>query len=487
MAGISLDMNANAKGFLKGVGSAEDALGDLSTTLDDVARDAAKSGDKIGDNVADGIEDGTRDATDSTEKLERSFSDLAAASKKSSGDAGDSIKTNVKKGTDGAVGSLGDVRDEAGSTARETASSFDGSADSILGAFQDVAANAFSGFGPAGAAAGLIAAAGIGLAVTAFQDGAESTDEWKTRVSELADEMIDAGGVGSLSIENLADRIRELATETDTSKDNLADIAELADRAGTPLDKLAQAYAGNTEGLADLIEENEELYERGRTAGASWVRAFGSDADQAEQDMFSAAGGISESLTEVKASMDEAAAAEKLYVEAGGPALVAKAEATAAYADSIQSELLDAGEAWEDFAREEGGIDLAGYLANFAEKTAAIQNYQANVSAASATLNTEALGYIQSLGAEAAPLLDAYVNAPLDQKAELERVWATLGQAGGESFTADLAKNTPTSLEGPSITLDADSRAYDAVVQKITRSNIRVTVEGVDRNGRAIF
>ena len=487
MAGISLDMNANVKGFLKGVDDVEGALTDLSGTLDDVVRDAKKSGDKLGDSLADGVDAGTRDATKSTEKLEKSFADLAKSSKKESADAGDSIKTNVKKGTDSAADSLDDMKGEAGSTARETAASFDGSADSITGAFQEVAANAFTAFGPAGAAAGLVAAAGIGLATTALSNGTEQTDEWKTAVAELAGEMIDVGSSGSRSVEKIADRIKELAVETDTSKDNLADIADLADRAGVPLDKLAEAYAGNTDGLADMIDKNEELYERGRESGASWVRSFGSDADKAQQDMFKASGEIADSLTDVQTSMEAAAAAEKLYVEAGGPELVAKAEATAAYAESIQSGLLDAGGSWEDFATKEGGVDLAGYLANFAEKTAAIQNYQANVSTASASLNTEALGYIQTLGADAAPLLAAYVNAPTEQKAELEKVWASLGKAGGESFTADLAKNTPTSVEGPSVTIDADSKAYDAVVRKITASKIKVTVEGVDRNGKAIF
>jgi len=487
VAGISLDMNSNVKPFLKGVKDVEGSLDGLSDTLDDVARDAAKSGDKLGDNLADGVEDGTRDASKSTEKLEKSFADLAKSSKKESGTAGDSIKTNVKKGTDGARDSLGDMQNEASSVAGETASSFDGSADSILGAFQDLTSKAFAGFGPAGQAAGLIAAVGIGAAVAVFQSGVEQTDEWKESMSELAGEMIDAGATGELSLEKLADRIKELATETDKSKDNLADISVLADRAGVPLDKLAEAYAGNTDGLADMIDENDKLYERGRESGASWVRAFGSDADKAEQDMFIAAGGIADDLTKVKASMDAAAEAEKLWVEAGGPELEAKAEATAAYAESVQSALLEAGDSWEDFAKEEGGIDLAAYLANFAEKSAAIANYQANVAAASSTLNTEALGYIQSLGAEAAPLLDAYVNAPLEQKGDLEKVWATLGKAGGSSFTDDLAKNVPDSLEGPSITLDADSTAYDKVVRKLTESKIRVTVEGVDRTGKIVF
>jgi len=480
-------MNANVKPFLKGAKDVEGALDDVSGTLDDLARDAAKSGDKTGDALADGVDDGTDAARKSTEKLEKSFADLADASKKESKKAGDSIDTNVKKGTDGANASLDDMRGEASSVAGETASSFDGSADSILGAFQDLTSKAFTGFGPAGEAAGLIAAVGIGAAVAVFQNGVEKTEEWRENVAELGTEMIDAGALGELSMEKLADRIKELAVETDSSKDNLADISVLAERAGVPLDKLAEAYAGNTDGLDAMIEKNEELYERGRESGASWVRAFGSDADKAEQDMFVASGGIAESLSAVKERMDAAAESERLWIEAGGPELEAKAEATAAYAESVQDSLLDAGGSWEDFAREEGGIDLAAYLANFAEKSAAIANYQANVATASRTLNTEALGYIQTLGADAAPLLDAYVNAPLEQKADLEKVWAQLGKAGGASFTDDLAKNVPDSLEGPSVTLTADTDAYDKVVRTLTNKKIRVTVEGVDRAGKIVF
>jgi hypothetical protein len=487
MAGISLDMTANAKPFLKGVKDVEGSLDDLSGTLDDVVRDATKSGDKLGDGLADGVDDGTRDASKSTERLEQSFSDLARSSKKVSVETGDNISGGVKKGTDGAADSLGDMRNEASSVAGETASSFDGSADSILGAFQDLTSKAFAGFGPAGEAAGLIAAVGIGAAVAVFQSGVETTDEWKTSVQDLATEMIDAGSTGTVSFEALADKIKELAVETDTSKDNLKDISVLADRAAVPLDTLAEAYAGNTDGLDEMIEKNDELYARGRDSGSSWAKAFGSDADKAEQDMRAASGSIADSLREVKDRTDAAAESEKLWVEAGGPELVAKSEATAAYAESIQSSLLDAGGSWEDFADDEGGLDLAAYVANFEAKAAAITDYQSNVAIASSTLNTEALGYIETLGADAAPLLDAYVNAPLDQQADLERVWSKLGTAGGETFTADLAANVPDSMEGPSVKVDADTREFDKVMSAIKRRSIKVRVIGVDRNGKEVL
>lgn len=186
---IVIDFLANVSSLLKGTTDAEAAFDDVADSLDDLASESQRAGDALGDN----IEDGAKDADRATERLERSFRDLANAAKRESKDAGDDIGRNVKRGTKKAEEGLDDLKSESASTAKESAASFDGSAESIVGSFQEIAANAFAGFGPAGLAAGAAAAIGIGLVQSAFETANTMTEESKERAAEWAQAYIDAG------------------------------------------------------------------------------------------------------------------------------------------------------------------------------------------------------------------------------------------------------------------------------------------------------
>lgn len=187
---ISINFLANTKAVIRGTDDIEKALGDVASSLDDLARDAGTQGDKIGDGISDGVRDAAQETERATEKMERSFKDLADASK----NTGRDIERNVKKGTDGAREGLRDMKQEAGSTARESAASFDGSATSIAGSFQEIAANSFVGFGPAGAAAGIAAAAGLGLASAGFAANEAAAAAMEEKTVSAFDRMIEAGG-----------------------------------------------------------------------------------------------------------------------------------------------------------------------------------------------------------------------------------------------------------------------------------------------------
>lgn len=174
---IKIDFLANVRDFLRGTDDAEQALDDVADSLDDMARDAKNGG---------------RDAERAVEKLEDSFRDAARRAKdlgRAGEDAGDDVKRGMKRAEDG----VDNLKDEANETAREAAASFDGSAESIADAFQEIAANAFAGFGPAGAVAGLAAAAGIGLAVAGFTAVDEAEKASRERAAEWAQAFIEAG------------------------------------------------------------------------------------------------------------------------------------------------------------------------------------------------------------------------------------------------------------------------------------------------------
>lgn len=165
---VNIDLVADVKDVIKGTDKIGDALEEVADKLTDVGKDGAKIDDKVSD----------------------AFRNMGKEAKT----AGDKVGKSVKDGTDKAGEGLQDMKGEAASTAKETAASF-GSIEDAAGALQEVAANAFAGFGPAGAAAGLVAAAGIGLAISALTTNAEKINENKEKMLGLAQTIRDNGGV----------------------------------------------------------------------------------------------------------------------------------------------------------------------------------------------------------------------------------------------------------------------------------------------------
>jgi hypothetical protein len=163
---ITIDVGLEASGVAKGAKDAEKAL----EKLEDAVGDAAKEGKQL-------------------DKIEDELKDVQRQSDKTGRDVG----KNMDDGFDRAKKGADDFKQEANSTAREAAASFDGSAESIADAFQEVTANAFGGFGPAGAVAGLAAAAGIGLAVKAFEEVGEAQELSEEKVADWAKAFIESG------------------------------------------------------------------------------------------------------------------------------------------------------------------------------------------------------------------------------------------------------------------------------------------------------
>ena len=149
----------------------------------------AKDMSKALDSVADELKDLGKEGKSVEDKVQDAFRGMAADAKK----AGKAVGDDVKDGTRRAGEGLEELRNESAGTAREAAASFSSLEDGI-GALQETAANALAGFGPAGMAAGLVAAVGIGLATTALQEGADKANAMAEEIGALAGEIRDAGG-----------------------------------------------------------------------------------------------------------------------------------------------------------------------------------------------------------------------------------------------------------------------------------------------------
>lgn len=214
-----------------------EAFKDVATSLDDLGRDADKSGEKVEDSVKDAaksvdkLEDALDDGGDAAKKMDktisRAFESMEEEAKKASKgtrsaaqdafqdiereskDTGRAVERNLGDGFDGASEGVQELGEEAQSEAREMASSFDGSVESIAEMFQSLAANAFAGFGPAGAAAGLAAAVGLGLAISKLQESAEVNTEAKTAMAELGREIYATGG--ELDSADIAGKIADIS------------------------------------------------------------------------------------------------------------------------------------------------------------------------------------------------------------------------------------------------------------------------------------
>lgn len=481
MAPISIDILANTGSVLRATKDVEGALDSVAGSLDDLARDSERAGDKL----ADGISDGAKDAGDSVERLERTFKDLADASKRTSTDAGQDLGRSYKAGAEQASEGLDEIKRESASTAKESAASFDGSAESIVDSFQEIAANAFAGFGAAGLIAGLAAAAGIGLIVSKITEANEDTEEYRQTVADLAGQFIETGGIGAAGITAIIDRLKELATETDDQKDSLEQIEDLANRTGTAYDKLARAYAGNQDELDELLRKQYEIID----SYADDINALeGTEAERADllHKRMTAAKDIVDGLADVSRANEEAAEAEARWLEAGGPELAAKAAAI----DAVNDAYDDAAGALDDYTNKETGLfDVGAYLTAMGARSKALRDYQTNL--ASSGLSPEAMNFLNSQGADAAAtFLAGYMSTSETNKARLNNVWTEAGKDNSGEYSKALdggLKAKPIAapkIERPVVPAPDMSRVEQALSRSRT---LRINVATYDsRTGRRI-
>ena len=492
MTGINIDIAANVRDFQKATSDAEKGLDDVSDALDALAkgaqqeareagrgisdgfkdgtREAEKAVDKLGDDMGDSVKDGAREVDQETEKLEKSFKQLADTAKRETKDLGDPMAISTRKGVDDAKEGLNEFKDEANSTAKESAASFDGSFESIGDVVQEIAANAFAGFGPAGAVAGIAAAAGIGIAIAKMEEGAESTERFKERVGELTGELIEVG-TGTVGIEYIVDKLKEMATATDDAEVSLSDLKDVADESGSSYTDLARAYAGSGGDLDKLIKKTREQKKALEESNAAEQEGLTyRDKVGGADPRIDATQKYIDYLEQAKSARDEATRNEKLYADANGPALAAKAELI----ENIDSAYDDAAGSAEDFIDKESGLfDVQGFIDSMNQRAQALIDYQETL--ATAALTPEAKAFISSQGVDsAATFLAGYKTATPAQQAELNRIWSEAGKTASGSFSssvkADLA-NAGYSADVKLVANDADFRAY------LSRQRFQVKVD----------
>lgn len=226
-------------------GKTDDEIRDALKSMGVSADDARRAVDRLGDDFKDTGRDGERSVGDLEEALkdaQRQTRDLGD----SVDDTGDKARRGMARAEEGVKG----FKDEAMQSARETAASFDGSFESIADLGQEVAANAFADFGPAGAAAGLAVAAAAGVMVNHFNEVQEAADEARESAFSLAYDV-----AGALESAGYTNRISEWTNDTEKFKQvtdlaNISgweqvDVVDALASGGPKLDELTRAFAEN--------------------------------------------------------------------------------------------------------------------------------------------------------------------------------------------------------------------------------------------------
>ncbi|KNY06867.1 hypothetical protein [Microbacterium sp. GCS4] len=256
--GIDLAIAADTRSAMSAINRGVlEPLEDVSEQLEQLGDDSKSATDDL----ERGMRDAQRRTDDAADEIRKLRDELNKAGRQGK-NTGDDIDDGFSRAKQGAE----EFKDEANQTAREAAASFDGSAESIGDVFQELAANAFGGFGPAGAVAGIAAAAGIGLAISGFTQIGEASEESKQRAAEWAQAYVDAGGKVLTTAITTA-KVMDIATDAD----KYAKAAENAKNWGVDVSTAINAMAGESwalnavnDSLATSAEKiNDEMREVG--------------------------------------------------------------------------------------------------------------------------------------------------------------------------------------------------------------------------------
>lgn len=346
--------------------------------IGDALEDVADEIDKLDKADVDKLEGSLDDAADGAQRLEKRMSDAFRGAADAADTSGRQIGDSTRAGLDKAGEGLEEFKGEANSTAKESAASFDGSAESIADAFQEIAANAFAGFGPAGAAAGLALAAGIGIAIQKATELAEANTKAAEEAGELGREIYETGG--KLDDAAIAEKIRDIAFAL-AEEDNPWTI--WADEAATGIGEVKDAVEGVKDvdagdvfkGLAGDVEASQEAYdqltrsiERDRDAMLSMTDTLGdgtmalSTEGRQLEDSIAAREKLKEKLEESTGASERSREEVEFFTEAMGTsaeAIEARAEAQEEAAEREQEAIEATTQALRDQADAQNAIGQA--------------------------------------------------------------------------------------------------------------------------------
>ena len=456
--GIVINFLSDVRDFLRGTGDVEEALDDVVDSLEDVSKEGDKAAEKLADSFKDNMKEVSRAARE----------------------AGDGIGSDLNRGTKKAEGGLKDFRDEANSTAKESAASFDGSAESIVGSFQEIAANAFEGFGPAGAIAGLAVAAGIGLATAEFQKSEEAAQQAKDRIAELGTAFIESGA-DVAQVEAFQDALKGIVTNADDATVKVDDLRKLTKKYGDQVPSVAEfamAYAGNADAIESVTEQLEAAIKA--EEDKTFKTRAGADASRDKQEAYQ---GEIDKLQGIQEEAELAAQIEEEWLAAGGAEAQAKADAigtiNAAYDDVVGSIL--------DYKDEETGLlDTQAFIDAIKARQDQLKQYQTDL--ASMGLTTEQKAALDDMGIEAASAYLQGIKSGTPEQAKFLKdslTEAAKDSSGVAKKEIEKAFEKPTEAKVEAV---ADTAMAQRDLDNLIKARTAVIkVDFQDRNGKRVY
>jgi len=294
-----------AGGYTVGIASETKAFKQgIESGVIDPLEDAQKELLELGKNRGpEQLERALKDAENATDRLKDETKDTARAIEQEYRDSYRKLKSSSDDGIGHAKEGVQDFKQEAQQSARETAASFDGSFESIADFAQEVAANAFSGFGPAGTAAGLAIAAGLGVAVDQFnkideasKDALQSAYDFAYGIGAAFDAADKVSAVASWTSDQ--EKFKQVLDLTAASGWDQVDVIDALVEGGTKLDSLTQAYADGANAAGLTVGRMQELdavlpsIEKGLDEGAEAARAQAEYLYKLSQDAGQATGEV---------------------------------------------------------------------------------------------------------------------------------------------------------------------------------------------------
>lgn len=442
-AGIRIKFLSDVADFLRGTKDVDKALEDVGDSLDQVARD--------GDAAAD--------------KLEKSFKNV-----------GRDLGTNVKKGAKDADEGLRDLKNNTAQNLKETTASIH-SAEDAIGGVQGLLAESLEGFGPAGVIAGSALAAGLGLAVSAWQKQSE-------KIKQLSHDLTDAliSDNGRLSEDSIVSRIKDLATDGSITK-----LADQARKARVDVATFIRAVAGDPTAIVNARRQLE-AYVTSVDKAADGTNNFKDQGaidaiDDALRDQEKAAGLAQDALSAystatTKAGTASANAAEQ-FATTGAAVTDAATEtatgvaaldtATASYVASLTA-LADPVSEFNTLLADEtdkGPVTIEQMIEDMAKKARQSRNFETNLrNLAKKGVDDGLIEELRAQGPAAAGATASLLAhaTPAQLRAYMAERMKVIGKAGGDAVGEGVKAAKPKVVRDTTETARAAHRAAQAAL-----------------------
>jgi hypothetical protein len=467
---------------IKGTADVEQGIGKMADSLDQLGSETAATADAAADKLSS--------------EFKTAFDQVQAGAR----GAGDKVGDDIHRGARRAEEGLDELKDSGRQNAIEVAASFDGSAQSIADGFQGLAAEMFAGFGPAGVAAGVAAAAGMGLISKSLEDAEEAAETAKENIEDLRGQL---EGVGNdVSKLDAQGNFLTWSKQTTEGRTNLEWMNQAVRQLGISADVLGAAWQGNGDAIAQVsaalagrmadlneqstasaassgvVDEALQAQQRELTKTADVLKSYGINVQTAADQNKDAQTFLAGMTT---ATNDQATATKGLV-----DAQQAAQDAAQQYADALTDNLSVADEGLDRFVHK-GKLNLKEWAKELRERraeNATIKDFTVDVDP---KLSDKALANFKALPVETQrQIAEAYeggsnkdkkrIRANLEAEAKVSKVTVDTSGAKVDPITVNTTIDT-------TVTAQQAAKAADAAQTEANKSGNAVTIKTrIDRD-----